>query len=1174
MHGPPLTSSFSPNNLTWGAGGIVTRRADDVDMSDPSAHVATSADETLLLTPLGDVIVCRHDDSYYFNPCDDEADNSYEEKEVGGNEMGYGRYSRGYSQQSFDVLDESSQYDDWYLTDDHPTGGLQVPFGQLALKNDGLRDHGRDTQHDNNYHLDSTDRHGMSQWEDCCDMNACYAEPKGLCGGAEESLTQNTSESSRTNRVLASNNSGENYEHIGENQVSRNSWKYPNGKNCGSNVDNVDDGWNHVVSRRNRKSSSPNPETQLQREGSTHNGVDKILSSKNNLNRHAKKSASKSSEPTLTITEIGAKNYQSADTSSKIGFTDSGDNDSLFITSPPQSYLGGVSTSSISEAEDEDYGMFNAEANGVSIGNDSSFDEIGARKGSPTPIMSFDYTGYEPPTPESSTSYEYNGDINSCEGIIMNENNTKNIYPIGTMTKGGHGNLKETNPDTLSRNMKSTSHVYTIRPRLPLKKPFTQGKQSRFGQKFVDPSSVIPGIPTFLNHLSQIRITKLSAHPRGHHVLLISEEGLLFSYGSNDRGQLGLGKHPKSPNPSPNSPIKEDGGKNSWVTIPSIVTPLLEHGGKTIDCAAGIDYSLVVVKTEGARIANNRNHRQPHSPKQPKLGYDGNSKGSGRTSLSSSVNHIQEWTAHHQMYGFGNNDHLKLGLLDPGGSRNKLTTNNSFSTPRLRRRGGALGSGSKSRINSPILCSSPDIASPCSLLSSSSADDSSEAGSELISTDVFLPRRVALHCKIVSRKPQSDIQLSSNVRSNGAPSPPFGIFCIAASIEHSAALVRRPSGSVELYTWGRGDHGALGLSLPPSVLQESGLKGSQTAPLQSSHWIEALCNGKEKMTNSDGHVTTNSPETKKSATQVSSRHMITSPTLAVSLSQLPASHKATHPPLPKSYSGGSGAPPRSPQKGKNGKMRHAQFKKSNSNTKTSLNVSNVGDLKCALLPSEHIVKIALGPSCTHAITSKGRWLVCGTSLDGLLGLGDDIHGVYVPTEVKIPQCKSVNGDSDEGSSEHVTNISVGHRHAVALTNKRSTYSWGFLPHSTAFVSKPEMISCFEADFETKVKLKREEYLSKYISGDASYFRSITKQPTSKATKQDLNISVNSKENSSSADNELVTIAHAGLDLSVFVLRSGSVLTCGKRSGRLGQGENTRYSPNPQPLFGNTRLWQV
>lgn len=104
-----------------------------------------------------------------------------------------------------------------------------------------------------------------------------------------------------------------------------------------------------------------------------------------------------------------------------------------------------------------------------------------------------------------------------------------------------------------------------------------------------------------------------------------------------------------------------------------------------------------------------------------------------------------ECDAHHQMYGFGNNYGRKLGLLDPD---------------RASRRGNKLMSNADVSI--------AVTASNC----------------------VFLPRRVALHCRVFQQKLLSPIL------------PPFGIFSIAAAIDNSAALVRRPSGEIELFTWG------------------------------------------------------------------------------------------------------------------------------------------------------------------------------------------------------------------------------------------------------------------------------------------------------------------------------------------------------------------------------------
>lgn len=304
--------------------------------------------------------------------------------------------------------------------------------------------------------------------------------------------------------------------------------------------------------------------------------------------------------------------------------------------------------------------------------------------GSPTPVKSFDYNGYEPPTPEPIRLHD------------------RFSFPEGSANHSYHG---------VDHNIRTnrTMHIETGPsgcdiPPLPT---------------VSDDLFALPGVPKFLHHLSQIRVTSLSAHPRGRHVLLISEEGLLFSYGSNEFGQLGLGNQSME--------------THQYHPHPTIVTPLLENGGKTINCAAGIDYSLVVVKTEGSR--RKRLHQQRNRQQLKTIGEN-------------SSHGTDECDAYHQMYGFGNNDSRKLGLLDPNRA---LGRNKSL--------------GSYTDVGTVV------TASDC----------------------VFLPRRVALHCGVHEK--QSAIPLPAL--------PPYGIFSIAASIDNSSALVRRPSGAIELFTWGR-----------------------------------------------------------------------------------------------------------------------------------------------------------------------------------------------------------------------------------------------------------------------------------------------------------------------------------------------------------------------------------
>lgn len=227
-------------------------------------------------------------------------------------------------------------------------------------------------------------------------------------------------------------------------------------------------------------------------------------------------------------------------------------------------------------------------------------------------------------------------------------------------------------------------------------------------------STFCHGVPTFLPSFSQVKVKQVSAHPLGSHVLLISQQSLLYSYGLNDFGQLGIGIQ---------SPRHVHGG---FIMTPSIVTPLVENGGKAIACAAGVNHSLVVVVTEERRIVKSQS-------------FD-------KASSSPSHHNGMESICHHQLYGFGRNDFTKIGLVSP-------------------------------KISKP------------------GSSDEMEC--------VLLPRRVALRCKV---RPEGSWPASS---------PPQGIFAIAASAEHSAALVRRASGDVEVYTWGNALYGALGLPQQP-----------------------------------------------------------------------------------------------------------------------------------------------------------------------------------------------------------------------------------------------------------------------------------------------------------------------------------------------------------------------
>lgn len=257
------------------------------------------------------------------------------------------------------------------------------------------------------------------------------------------------------------------------------------------------------------------------------------------------------------------------------------------------------------------------------------------------------------------------------------------------------------------------------------------------------------GIPTFCSYFSNVKIRNVSAHPLGAHVLLISQAGLLYSYGLNNHGQLGIGFI---------SNVR--GVHKGYVMKPTIVTPLVENGGKAVQCAAGVNHSLVVVETEQRRLVKSLSFDYA---RQRQLSQR------SRSQQQQFLLDTTETIVHHQMYGFGRNDFTKIGLV----------------SPKLANRGSG-GDGGK--LSSPY--------------------DEMES--------VVLPHRVALRCSVQRNFNESSLQ---------------GIFAIAASAEHSAALVRRPSGDVELYTWGNAMHGALGLPEPAAQPGLDGLSVTEKAHL-------------------------------------------------------------------------------------------------------------------------------------------------------------------------------------------------------------------------------------------------------------------------------------------------------------------------------------------------------
>jgi len=574
---------------------------------------------------------------------------------------------------------------------------------------------------------------------------------------------------------------------------------------------------------------------------------------------------------------------------------------------------------------------------------------------------------------------------------------------------------------------------------------------------------VTEGIPMFLPSLAQVKVTKISAHPLGAHVLFISDSALLFAYGSNKYGQLGLG-HRKD------------------TEHPEVVISFLEGGGKALDCAAGAAHSLVVVKTSSERTQRLWNARKvsvrlsesetddesitPRGSSEADLSFENktgnlNDDCATRSAFSAVEAMRPSWSNHiksrspksvltsemahnsdsnqcgpisiHQVYGFGQNTYYKLGLLQQ-------------------------------------------------------PSDTTE--------DILLPRRVGLNCEIW----QDADMASSSTHNDVKDSTAFGVFNLVASSHHSAALVRRTNGATELYTWGYAGDGALG------------------------HYF-------------------NDKNTIK-------RISVRNPTLVERLSQR----------------GGS-----SPS--------------STCAEKSRINPTHEESLENCI-GSDIPKSIAVGNRCTILLTAQGRCVAFGCCDSGVLGLGGRITESFDPTFLKFKH------PHKSESIPILTSVNIGSTHAVAISSEGHVFTWGsndygelgFNPNenksSDKTVWSPRYLSFDHSEIYCRPHscfFPRKTFKKPSKGVNQRNVRSRSASPSrGKLTLEAEHLRSPPKFNltdpSIRSDSMRTVSVCAGLDATVFVMRSGEVLSCGRSSGRLGQGECLSDVIKPTPLYGGLHLW--
>ena len=554
------------------------------------------------------------------------------------------------------------------------------------------------------------------------------------------------------------------------------------------------------------------------------------------------------------------------------------------------------------------------------------------------------------------------------------------------------------------------------------------------------------GIPQKLSSFNGLRVTVISAHPLGDHALFITSAGLLFGLGDNSYGQCGVGL-----------------SSTPYISEPTMVTAFLENGGKAVAVAAGVDYSLVVIRTDLDRIQKllrkqqkQQQQRQYQQQRQQnEQPHDHQSSSGSITSFTSSTgssNSMLTHVGHHQMYAFGNNEWDKLGLINPTG---KHTTG----TNSLRR---STSIGSLNGTNDTASCDEKEnesnienssITTPVSSAAGKGAANSAKDNM------VPLPRRVALHSKIFSEEDYIPLPRQGNIKVECSP----GIFCVAASHYHSMALNRLPDGSVELYSWG--------------------------APIPSVAGCGALgfCPQKHDAI------------------------ILTAPTVVNQLSRIVS--------IP------------SDQK------RHSTL----------------------LSRKDFPISVALGMQCSLVTCVSGQVLAMGYSAEGILGLGHGItqtpnqqpariHAFCMESLNSIPSSSGIiPAQQCSAAGVAVRHVSIGGRHAIAVSSTGEAYSWGL--NSNGRLGHSSSLNLTPIDDASIVWTPRLVSVPE-VTDNSGLNGTSRSQPIKKVYR-----------------------GTAGPDASAFIMSDGQVFSCGKKSGRLGQGTVLCDSIRPVPMFGGLYLWK-
>lgn len=774
---------------------------------------------------------------------------------------------------------------------------------------------------------------------------------------------------------------------------------------------------------------------------------------------------------------------------------------------------------------------------------------------------------------------------------------------------------------------------------------------------------LLHGVPTFLNSLSSIAVSQVSAHPLGSHVLFICQQGMLFSYGSNNHGQLGLGlsesnvlnNNSQNNNEGNTTSCDEDidnanntNNNHDYYGKPQLVTSLLENGGKSILCSAGVTHSLVVIRTSGKRLgryyhtadsnlssnitckkSNDENkerqqeqqdpnyhplsssfsrdfndHDQPtlveespgSSPQLRKiksaptrenlsagvgnqLGMNKNkninssssssSSSNNNTNVFSSNNHTNVRRSegqiyHHQVYAFGQNDYMKLGLIHPPG----------------------------------------------------------------VGQDVYTPQKVGLHATVLQFNDQhhqnhqnnniledtscKDLQYENNESFSKCRC--IGILEICASLDHSMAIVKRSNGVVEVYAWGNAQHGKLGITdlshgqefvAVPKPVEDLTYKPT----LSTTSTISSPTNNNKKPpirphsnnTGTGNGYHNNTFNVYGNLAPYYSYHHTNGSSINTSPTN-PRIQQGNHQPSPPGLSQTESRflDPRYDPKTGDG-VYHKYLRKVgqlslSSSSSDGADDDNEGEQnnnnKERERENDYPMRIALGPECSMILTSKGHVYVFGRSLDGLLGSGINNTFSSSPKQIMFHYQANTTTTTTTTSAK-ISSLSIGVRHAIAVTNEGRVFTWGRVDNgrlgssfdsddriNNDIIWTPSLLSLDTFGYTNIDNMNDSNALNftcNSIDQQPSLSISPTTTPTTPHSSSNNNYST-TISNKNTIQNQnlpyLVEKACAGLDSTVFIMKNGQVTSCGRKSGRLGQGEVYQDVFVPKPMFGGLKLWQM